>query len=570
MTTINSHPLTEQGIVMRYRVASLVGFLSVAGVTTAWHEPTVPQGSYQVARSETGMVVTAHPLATWAGVRILEQGGNAADAAAAAAFAVAVVRPSMNSIGGRNQILVRKPSGAVFGIDGTTQVPTDYDLSKATRASYGYATVGTPGALAGLMKLHSEHGSLPLEAIMAPAIEYAENGFRLLPGQAQFHRMSASQLAESEGARRAYLKPDSSPYRAGELLRQPDMARTLRTIAQGGVDVFYRGDIAEAIAADMSANGGAVTLKSLADYRAEDARIVRGSYRGYDLVAMDVPASGALAIEALHIMEHFERGELTAEEWALVTAQAIALSIPDLMALGSDTAAERATSKEWAAVQAERVRLGEFVGTHGDGDVGSFHSMSEHEGYTTHVSVADSSGMVVSLTQTIGPAMGSKVVTPGLGFLYAVTLGGYLSGDMVPGERARSGITPLLVLNDGEPVLVLGAAGGLRIISAVVQVVSRVIDDEMPLPDALAAPRVHPFFDSTFAFTGMAMEAVTGRGWTAEQVNNMEGLGLRVVSTPRPGAFGRVQGIQYNAMKGEWEGVSDPGSEGAAFAPGNR
>jgi gamma-glutamyltranspeptidase/glutathione hydrolase len=516
------------------------------------------------------MVVTAHPLATWAGVRVLERGGNAADAAVAAAFAVAVVRPSMNSIGGRNQILVREPGGAVSAIDGTTQVPTDYDLSTATRASHGYATVGTPGAPAGLMKLHGEHGSLPLETVMAPAIEYAENGFRLLPGQALFHRMSAGQLVESEGAREAYLKPDSSPYRAGELLRQPDMASTYRTIAAGGADVFYRGEIAAAIAADMAANGGAVTQKSLADYRAEDARVVRGSYRGYDLVAMDVPASGALAIQALHIMENFDRSKLSTEEWALVTAQAIALTIPDLIALGSDTAAERATSKEWAALQAERVELGELVETPGGGEAGSAPLLEEHEGYTTHVSVADSSGMVVSLTQTIGPAMGSKVVTPGLGFLYAVTLGGYLSGDMVPGERARSGITPLLVLNDGEPMLVLGAAGGLRIISAVVQAVSRVIDDDMSFAEALAAPRVHPAFDSTFAFSGLSMETVSGRGWTEGQVRSIEELGFRVISTARAGSFGRVQGIRYDPMTGVWEGVSDPGSEGSAFGPGNR
>jgi len=554
---------------MTLRALFFVGLLSLTGVTTAWRDSTSPQGSYQVARSELGMVVTAHPLATWAGVRVLEQGGNAADAAVAAAFAVSVVRPSMNSIGGRNQILVREPGGAVFGIDGTTQVPTDYDLSKASRASYGYATIGTPGALAGLMRLHDEHGSLPIETVMAPAIEYAENGFRLLPGQARFHQMSTRQLAESEGAREAYLKPDSSPYRAGELLRQPDLARTLRLIAEGGADVFYKGEIAHAIAADMAAKGGAVTLKALADYVAEDSRIVRGSYRGYDLVGLDVPASGAIAIQALHILENFKRSELSAEEWALAIGQAIALAIPDLAVLGSDTAAERATSKEWAAIQAGKIRLGARVGTPVGFDAESVPSIHEQEGYTTQVSVADSSGMVVSLTQTIGPAMGSKVVTPGLGFLYAVTLGGYLSEDMVPGERARSGITPLLVLNDGEPVLVLGAAGGLRIISAVVQVVSRVVDDNMSFPEALAAPRVHPSLDSTLSFSGLAMETVPHRGWAEEQVSVVERLGFRVISTSRAGSFGRVQGIRYYPMTGVWEGVSDPGSEGAAFGPGS-
>jgi gamma-glutamyltranspeptidase/glutathione hydrolase len=303
------------------------------------------------------MVVTAHPLATYVGQRILRQGGNAADAAVATAIAGAVVRPSMNSIGGRNQILVRLPSGDIHGIDGTTQVPEGYDAATAPKAAYGYATIGVPGALAGLMRLHGEHGSLPLATVMAPAIEYAENGFRLLPGQARFHESNTDRLAESEGARGVYLKADGSAYGVGEMIRHLDLAKTYRKIVDGGAEIFYRGEIAATMASDIQANGGFVTGRSLADYEAVDARIVRGSYRGYELVAMDVPASGAIAIQSLQIMENFERAEYTAVEWATITAQALALSIPDLRRLGSDTAAARATAKSWAASQAEKIRL---------------------------------------------------------------------------------------------------------------------------------------------------------------------------------------------------------------------
>jgi gamma-glutamyltranspeptidase/glutathione hydrolase len=530
-----------------------------------WAGGLLAQGRDQVARSESGMVVAAHPLASVAGLRILEQGGNAADAAVAAGFAVSVVRPSMNSIGGRNQILIRNADGEVFGIDGTTQVPEGYDISTAPRASYGYATVGVPGALAGLMRLHSEHGTLPLETLMAPAIEYAENGFRLLSGQALFHRMTAEQLAETEGARTAYLKPDLSPYRAGDLLRQPVLARTLRSISQGGADAFYQGEIAAAMAADMAANGGFLTLRSLNDYRAEDSRIVRGSYRGYELVALDIPASGAIAIQALHIMENFSRAEFSTEEWAVIVAHSIGLAVPDLGRLGSDSAAIRATSKEWAESQAEHIQIGAAVGS---GAAPSSQTVQLHEdnpSYTTHLSVADSAGMVVSFTQTIGPAMGSRVVTPGLGFLYAVTLGGYLSGEMQPGERARSGITPLLVLRDGEPVLVLGAAGGLRIISAVVQAVTRVVDDEMSFAEALAAPRVHPEFDSTFTFSGMSMQTSGPMGWTERQIEEIRAMGFDVSPSGRVGGFGRVHGIRFLPEMGLWEGVADPGGEGTAL-----
>ena len=320
----------------------------------------------------------------------------------------------------------------------------------------------------------------------------------------------------------------------------------------------------------MQRNGGVLTMKSLADYRAEDARIVRGSYRGYDLVAMDIPASGALAIQSLQIMENFNRSDYTAEEWATVTAQAIGLAIPDLRVLGPDTAAVRATSKEWAKSQAKQIQIGELVGTAtGRGSNGRFVPLDDN-GYTTHISVADSSGMVVSLTQTIGPAMGSKVATPGLGFLYAVTLGGYLGGATEPGTRARSGITPVFVLRDGELVLVLGAAGGLRIISSVVQAVSRVIDDGLSLPEALAAPRVHPSFDSTFALGGFALETVPARGWKQDQVALIKEMGFKVTLTPRPGSFGRVQAIRFHSETGVWEGASDPGSEGTARGPGRQ
>jgi gamma-glutamyltranspeptidase/glutathione hydrolase len=469
----------------------------------------------------------------------------------------------MNSIGGRNQILVRTADGSVFGIDGTTQVPEGYDPATAPQASYGYATIGVPGALAGLMRLYEEHGSLPLETVMAPAIEYAENGFRLLPGQAMFHAMSARQLAESEGASMYYLKPDGSPFRVGELLRQPDLAQTLRTISQGRADVFYRGEIADAIVADMETNDGFVNQSSLANYRAEDARIVRGTYRGYELIGMDVPSTGALAVQALQIMENFDRAEFTAEQWAVLTARAIGLTVADFLRLGSDTAAARATSKEWAAEQA--ARLSDRLSSSSQGGPGASSPLQE-AGYTTHLSVSDSSGMVVALTQTIGPAMGSKVVTPGLGFLYATTLGGYLGGEMLPGTRARSFITPFMVLEDGETKLVLGAAGGMRILSAVVQAVSRVVDDEMNLAEALAAPRVHPSFDSTFTMTGIAMETVPGRGWSKEQVELVEELGLRVSTTERPGSFGRIHAIRRDPVSGVWIGVADPGGEGTAVA----
>ena len=535
------------------------------------------QSAGQVARSHRGMVAAAQPLASDAGARMLEMGGNAADAAVAAAFAIAVVEPTMNSIGGRNQILVRLPDGSVHGIDGTTQAPAGYDPDSAPQASYGYAVIGVPGVVAALMRLHEEYGSLSLETVMAPAIDYAERGFRLLPAEALRQRHGAERAAEFEGTREAYLKPDGTPYRAGDLLVQPDLARTLHTIRDTRGHDFYHGRIAHRIAEDIQAHGGAVTLESLERYRALDARIVRGHYRGFDLIGMDVPAAGVVSIQALQILENFERASMDAPAWATVVGQAVSLASRELRALGTDTASARALSVEWARRVARAIRVpagvvptgvGEGAGARGRLPGSAAHpelpalaARGDEHGHTTHLSTADSAGMFVSLTQTLGPSMGSAVVTPGLGFLYAATLGGYL-GRMKGGARARSFISPLLVLENGRPVLVLGAAGGARIVSAVVQAVSHFVDDGLDLERAVAAPRVHMDFTGT-----LSVETVPDAGWRAAAVAEMRDLGFAVRPIPRPGAFGRIHGIRFDAATRTWIGVAEPDWEGTALAP---
>lgn len=542
-------------------LASAVALATVPALPTTLDAQSVRQSG----RSSGGMVSAAHPLATEAGVSMLELGGNAADAAVAAGFAIAVVEPTMNSIGGRNQILVRTPDGEHHGIDGTTQAPWDYDPETAPRASYGYAVIGIPGAAAGLLALHEDHGTLPLSTVMAPAIDYAEHGFRLLPGDARRQASAADEALEFPGTAEAYYKPDGSPYRAGEILRQPDYAETLRTIVAGAHDAFYRGEIARTMAADLTANGAPIGLDDLEQYVAEDSRIVRGSYRGYDIVGTDVPAAGVLAIQALHVMENFDPDEMTEAEWFAVVGQALGWASGELAVLGTDTAAARATSKEYAASLAERIRApvaAEAGAARLDVGPASPYDDAHLIGHTTHLSTADADGMVVSLTQTLGPNMGSKVVTPGLGFLYASTLGGYLSSVDEPGERARSNICPVIVSRDGEVVLVLGAAGGGMIPPAVVHAITRVVDFGLDLPQALEEPRV------VGRGEGLNAETTPGIGWTEEELAQMRALGLEVTEVERSGAFGRVHGIQYDAAAGIWIGGADPDWEGVARGPG--
>jgi gamma-glutamyltranspeptidase/glutathione hydrolase len=522
------------------------------------------QSTLQTSRSNGGAVATAQPLATEAGVRMLEMGGNAADAAVAAAFAIAIVEPTMNSIGGRNQILIRLPDGTIRGIDGTTQAPATYDPDTAPQAEYGYAVIGVPGAAAGLLRLHAEYGSLPLAAVMAPAIDYAENGYRVLPGEAAREGANARQSAEFPGTAAIYLKPDGTPRHAGDMLMQKDYANTLRKIAAGGHDAFYRGEVAQKMVADMKAHGGAVTLQSLADYRAEDSRVVRGSYRGYEIVGLDVPSAGVVSIQALQIMESFDPSSMTEAQWGAVKGQALGIAARELRGLGTDTAAARATSKAWAAGLVDQIHAPDGARrvslSTGAAPLPPLPVQPDDLGHTTHLTAADGNGMYVALTQTLGPNMGSSVVTPGLGFLYASTLGGYL-GHVEPGERARSSISPVMVLKDGMPVLALGAAGGGRIPPGVVQVISRVIDDGMTLADALAAPRVY--------MSGDRLEAETtpGIGWTPAQVAEMRALGLEVRENPGVGSFSRVHAIQFDPATHTWVGGADPDWEGSARAP---
>jgi gamma-glutamyltranspeptidase/glutathione hydrolase len=520
------------------------------------------QSARQAGMSPNGMVAAGQPLATDAGVRMLEMGGNAADAAVAAAFAIAVVEPTMNSIGGRNQILVRLPDGSVHGIDGTTQAPWDYDYDAAPRASYGYPVIGIPGALAGIMRLQAEHGSLPLSTVMAPAIDYAENGFRLTPAEAGRLAGAAEQFSEFPATRAIYLRPDGTPYAAGELLVQKDHANTLRAIRDGGREAFYRGAIAERMADDLAAHGSAVTLGAIGEYEALDARIVRGSYRGYDLVALDVPAAGSVSIQALHIVENFDPDSMDDQEWAAVEGQALGVASGELDGLGTDTAAARATSKAWAAEVAGRIRTPASRSREDEAKtLLAPNARGDGHGHTTHLTTADADGMMVALTQTLGPSMGSKVVTPGLGFLYASTLGGYL-GRMEAGERARSFISPMMVFSDGEPLLALGAAGGSRIVSGVVQVISRVIDDGMSLAQALEAPRVHMNGNGS-----LDTETSPDIGWTPAELEDIRALGIDVVETSRPGAFSRVHAVLYDAKTRTWYGAADPDWDGTARGP---
>ena len=305
--------------------------------------------------------------------------------------------------------------------------------------------------------------------------------------------------------------------------------------------------------ADVQDNGGYLNMESLAAYEARESKIVTGSYRGYDISSLWIPSYGAITIQMLHIMENFPMDEYSEVEWGNCFFQANTSAYKDRRRQDSEEMADLLTSKEYARSKADSINLmaAKAVAMTAGED------WMIKDGHTTHFSVADKDGNMLAVTQTIGPNMGSKVATPGLGFLYATTLGGYL-GDFQGGQRASSHISPTIVEKDGNPYLVLGAAGGSRIPTAIVQTVSRMIDRNMDLSEALAAGRVHSID------TAMLVEMHEGTSWSQSDIDELKGMGHNVIEVDRKGAFGRVHAIYYDAEKRTWIGSADPDWEGTS------
>lgn len=510
----------------------------------------------QAVMSEQGVVSAAHPLAVQAGAIMLGKGGNAVDAAVATGFALAVVEPSMSGLGGRLQAIVRLPNGDIRGVDATTQAPASYNAATAPKGADGYATIGLPGVVAGLTKLLQQYGTLPLSVVMEPAIRYAEEGFAVLPGEAARQASVKKMLMKYAGTRQYFLKQDSIPYKAGERLVQKDLANTLKAIAKDGRDAFYKGRIGQQIAADIQANGGVFTAQDLAGYEAMDAQLLSTTYRGYDVHALSMPCYGAITLEMLNLMETKPLNRYSDADWAGSMYQAMRLAYRDRPKQKKDSIAIL-VSKEYARTLAGQMQI---TGQAARSQVTTGDTVSV--GHTTHLSTADKTGMMVALTQSLGPLMGSGVATQGLGFMYAQTLGGGYLASMKGGERASSHISPVLLTKGGKPFMALGAAGGDLIPTAVVSVISRVIDRKLPLATAVAAPRVHPAEKET-----MLMETRTGLGWEAEVVEAEKARGFTVRDVPQPGRFGRVHAVQFDTRKKRILGAADPDWEGEARAP---
>ncbi len=506
------------------------------------------------------MVVAGSPYATEAGVRILEAGGNAVDAAVAAAFALAVAEPTQSGLGGRTQLLLRTASGAVIAIDGGTEVPAGYDRDTAPTGDTGYAAVGIPGTVAALLTAHGEHGTLSREAVLAPAVEWAERGVLLPDGERRRLRDLIHEAgSESKVARLFSTDPDGP-------LVQPALARTLRVIAADGHDGFYRGGVAATMADDIRDGGGYVTASDLAAYRPRRALVGRTTVGAFEVVGSYLPASGVTVAEILGILDRAvpEVGGVRALDegaWAELVADALVAGFEDreiaesmapeaaVAWLTSDTLLERRARE----ITSETVASSLSWGRAGGGwqtQAGATARAIDEPPFTSHLSVADAEGNVVALTQSLGPTGGARVVTPELGFLYASTLGGYLTAGG-PGYRPWSSQAPLLMLGEDGQVVVAGGAGARRIISALVTTLSRVLHRGMGMEEALTSPRLHPTGGRIYVEEGWDVHARMAEG------------GREVVPRERS-YFARLNVIEVGA--GVWKGVAEPEWSGASAA----
>jgi len=487
----------------------------LAGFTAA-PSPAAPAS---LAEGERGMVVTAQHEASAVGLGILGAGGNAVDAAVAIGYALAVVDPCCGNIGGGGFMLIHRADGKDSVINFRETAPRAADPGMFLDASgaaireasvYGYRAAGVPGTVMGLDRALSEYGRLGRAAAMAPAVALARDGFVLGEADAAIIAAKAERLARDPEAARIFLRPDASAYRAGDRLVQPDLATTLALIAETGPDAFYRGRIAAGIAAASRAHGGLLTTQDFADYSVTEAAPVTCRYRGYLVLSApppsaggiilcemlgvlsgwDLGASGVASAQSLHLMAEAMRQAYVDRNSALGDPEFVADPRERLLSPGH-VAAMR------AAIDPEKATPSTALGP----------GMAPHEqAETTHYSVVDGEGNAVAVTYTINGFFGAAVAAPGTGFLlnnemddFTVNPGtpnqfGLVQGSanaIAPGKRPLSSMSPTIVEKDGKPVLVLGSPGGPRIITAVLETITNIVDFAMTPQDAVAAPRFH-------------------------------------------------------------------------------
>ena len=484
--------------------------------------PIFAQSGKTPAPAENGMVVTSHYLASEVGSDILKKGGNAIDATVATAFALAVTLPSAGNIGGGGFLVYYGDDGNKTTFNFREKAPLAASESmflgkdgkiKNNSNHEGLLATGVPGTVAGLYMAHQKMGKLPWSDLVAPAVKLAEEGYPASYRNEWFVNFIAKNNSKYPSTAKAFLKPDNTPYKPGEIFKQPELAETLKRIQKKGADGFYKGKTAKLIADFMKKNGGVITEKDLAKYQAQELTPVLGTYRGYEIVGMPPPSSGGIAlIEMLNILEGYnlsEMGHNSAASLHVITeAMRRAFSDRAEFVGDSDFNPDLPIDKLLSKEHANNLRSSIDLQTASLSDSAHFnakHLVAESP-ETTHISVVDKQGNAVSMTYTLENSYGNKYVVAGAGFLLNNEMGdfnpipGYTNSKgligtkpnlVQPEKRMLSSMTPSIVAKNGKPVIVIGSPGGRTIINTVLQVILNVIDFDMNIAQAIESPRIH-------------------------------------------------------------------------------
>ena len=473
------------------------------------------------AQAKHGMVVSASSIASKVGLSILKKGGNAVDAAVATGFALAVTYPGAGNIGGGGFLIAQLKNGQSIAIDFRERAP-----KKAIKGMYldakgnvmnekireGALASGVPGSVAGLVDALSDYGTMSLKEVLAPAIALAEDGFILDASMIKQFEKDMSLFRKFPSTMKVMTK-DGASYKVGDRWKQPDLAKTLKLIAAKGKDGFYKGEIPALVAKAMSKHGGIISESDFAEYKAVKRQVVKGSYKGYDIISMCPPSSGGIAlIQMLNILNRYS---FKKDEWhsprhahAMLSAMKFAfadrtvhLGDPDFTKVPHSMLLSQHYADNLAAKIPQDKALPSSMIKAGDPK-----AFSKESNETTHYSVLDSAGNAVSVTTTINSWFGSGFIADGTGFFLNNEMDdfsakpntpnqfGVMGGEanaIYPGKRMLSSMTPTIVLREGKPRLILGAPGGSTIITTVLHILTNCLDFGMPISKAVKAPRFH-------------------------------------------------------------------------------
>jgi gamma-glutamyltranspeptidase/glutathione hydrolase len=463
-----------------------------------------------------GCISSADELATEVGIKILKEGGNAIDAAVGVGFALAVVYPQAGNIGGGGFFVIHFTGGKNTSIDYREKAPSlafrDMYLDAngnvlENLSTTGHLAAGVPGSVAGMLFALDKYGTMKREDVLKYAIDLAENGFRISSHFAGVLNSFRSELSQFPGSKNIFGKK----FKAGDLFIQRDLAGTLKDIRDYGKDGFYKGRVADLIVSEMKRGGGIISYKDLENYNVIERDVIKGTYRGYDLISMGPPASGGICLfYLLNIVEYFDLAGTGFHSAGVIHlfAEAMRRVYADRSEFMGDAdfvnvPADILTSKVYAK---RRIKdFDEYKASNSDNIKHGDAYYREHL-ETTHYSVADRWGNCVAVTTTLNDNFGSKLVVEGAGFMLndemddfsskpgAPNMYGLLGSEanaIAPDKRMLSSMTPTIVLKDTKPFLILGSPGGGRIITSVFQTIVNIIDFNMSLNNAINAPRFH-------------------------------------------------------------------------------